>query len=201
MLDGDGPLVLSCYESISYLNPAARQGNYSILTSVASNLYSGDTAMEEHLTDHAKSCVQPGVSYYFQQVSTNMKGPLETFKAARLFSLSKLSEINPSVNGIDSLYSFRFLSPFIPGLKEEFPQYIALTEDIDPSYDPLLFWNRHEANLPNWSKAVKSVLLVQPSSVASERIFSLQRNSFGERQNLSLQDYIEASLTLQYKNH
>ena len=108
-----------------------------------------------------------------------MKGPLETFKAARLFSLSKLSEMNPSVNAIDSLCSFRFLSPFIPGLKKEYPQYIAFTEDIDPSYDHLLFWNRHEANLPKWSKAVKSVLLVQPSSAASERIFSLLRNSFG----------------------
>ena len=68
-----------------------------------------------------------------------MKGPLETFKDAQLFSLSKLSEKNPSVNAIDSLCSFRFLSPFIPGLKEEFPQYIALTEDIDSSYDHLFF--------------------------------------------------------------
>ena len=37
-------------------------------------------------------------------------------------------------------------------------------------------------------------------SAASERIFSLERNSFGERQNSSLQDYIEASLMLQYNN-
>ena len=79
-------------------------------------------------------------------------------------------------------------------------QYIALAKDIDPSYDPLLFWKTHETNLPNWSKAAKSVLLVQPSSAASERIFSLLRNSFGERQNSSLQDYIEASLMLQYNN-
>ena len=131
VLDGDGPLALSCYESISYLNAAARQGNYSILASVASNLSSGVTNMEEYLIDHAKSCIQPGVSYYFQQLSTNMKGPLETIKAAQLFFSSKLSEMNPSVNDIDSLCSFRFLSPFIPGLKEEFPQYIALTEDIN----------------------------------------------------------------------
>ena len=57
VLDGDGPLALSYYESISSLNAAARQGNYSILASVASNLSSGDTDMEEHLIDHAKSCV------------------------------------------------------------------------------------------------------------------------------------------------
>jgi hypothetical protein len=102
VLEGDGPLALSCYETISSLNAAARQANYSNLAAVASNLSSGDTDMEEHLIDHAKSCVQPGVSYYFQQLSTNMKSPLEAFKAARLFSPSKLSEMNPGVNAIDS---------------------------------------------------------------------------------------------------
>ena len=200
VLEGDGPLALSCYETISSLNAAARQGNYANLAAVAANLSSGDTNMKKHLIDHGKSCVQPGISYYFQQLSTNMKGPLEAFKAARLFSPSKLSEMNLSVNAIDSLCSFPFLTPFIPALKEEFPQYIALAEDIDPSYDPLLFWKRHEVNLPNWSNAVKSILLVQPSSAASERVFSLLRNSFGERQNSSLQDYIEASIMLQYNN-
>ena len=73
-------------------------------------------------------------------------------------------------------------------------------EDIDPSYDPLLFWKRHESDLPNWSRAARQVLLVQLSSAASERVFSLLKNSFGDRQNSALQDYIEASLMLQYNN-
>ena len=105
VLEGDGPLALSCYETISSLNAAARQANYNNLAAVASNLSSGDTVMEEHLIDHAKSCVQPGISFNFQQLSTNMKGPLEAFKAARLFSPSKLSEMNPGVNAIDSFIS------------------------------------------------------------------------------------------------
>ena len=201
LLEGDGPLALSFYEAISSLNSAARQANYSNLSAVASTLSAGDTDMEEHLIAHATSCVQPGISYYFQQLATNMKGPLEAFKAARLLSPSKLSEMNPGVMAVESLGSFPFLSSLIPALKDEFPQYIALAEDVDPSYDPLLFRKRHESNLPNWSKAARIVLLVQPSSAASERVFSLLRNSFGERQNSSLQDYIEASLMLQYNNH
>ena len=48
--------------------------------------------------------------------------------------------------------------------------------------------------------AARQVLLVQPSSGASERVFSLLKNSFGDRQNSALQDYIEASLMLQYNN-
>jgi len=62
------------------------------------------------------------------------------------------------------------------------------------------FWKRHESDLPNWSRAARQVLLVQLSSAASERVFSLLKNSFGDRQNSALQDYIEASLMLQYNN-
>ena len=46
--------------------------------------------------------------------------------------------------------------------------------------------------------ACKNVLLIQPSSAAAERAFSILCNSFGERQESSLQDYIECSIMLQY---
>ena len=45
----------------------------------------------------------------------------------------------------------------------------------------------------------KLILLVQPSSAAAERVFSLLQNSFTQRQ-FSLEDYIETSIMLQY-NH
>ena len=47
--------------------------------------------------------------------------------------------MDPSVVAIDSLNSFPFLASAIPGLKAEFPLYAAAAEDIDPSYDPILF--------------------------------------------------------------
>ena len=52
--------------------------------------------------------------------------------------------------------------------------------------------------LPNWAAAAKKAVLVQPSSAASERVFSLLNNSFGTKQNSCLEDYVEASITLQY---
>ena len=200
-LEGDGPLALTCYETISALNVAARQADYRNLAAVASHISSGDAQMERELLQHAKSCVQPGISYYFEQLSTSMKEPLAAFKAARLFSPFKLSEMNPSVAVIDSLASFPFISSAnVSALKAEFPLYAAAAEDIDPSYDPLLFWKRQISDLPNWSRAARQVLLVQPSSAAFERVFSLLKNSFGDRQNSALQDYMEASLMLQYNN-
>ncbi len=40
----------------------------------------------------------------------------------------------------------------------------------------------------------------QPASGAAERVFSLLNSSFGERQEMALEDYIEASIMLQYNN-
>ena len=49
-----------------------------------------------------------------------------------------------------------------------------------------------------WSKAYKSVLLVQPSLAAAERVFSILCNSFTDRQEHALRDYIETLVMLQY---
>ena len=198
-LEGDGPLALTCYEAISALNVAARQAHYPNFEAVICNVAS-DSDMEEKLIQYAKSCVQPGVTYYFNQLATSMKGPLEAFKAARFFSPAKVQQIRPSVSALDALSVFPFLLSQIPALKEEFPFYLAASEDTDPSYDPLQFWKHHEQSLPAWSQAARHITLVQPSSAASERVFSLLRNSFGERQNSSLQDYIKASIMMQYNN-
>ena len=65
-LEGDGPLALSCYEAISALNVATRQADYPSLKAVAHNVAS-DSDMEEELIQYAKSCVRPGVTYYFNQ--------------------------------------------------------------------------------------------------------------------------------------
>ena len=64
--------------------------------------------------------------------------------------------------------------------------------------DVLDWWHTHQRDLPAWAEACKNVLLIQPSSAAAERVFSILSNSFGERQESSLQDYIECSIMLQY---
>ena len=41
--------------------------------------------------------------------------------------------------------------------------------------DPMVWWKRHENDLPHWSKTCKMVLLVQPSSAAAERVFPIEQ--------------------------
>ena len=52
--------------------------------------------------------------------------------------------------------------------------------------------------LPHWSNAVKKVLILQVSSAAAERVFSMLKASFSATQERSLRDYLEASVMLQF---
>ena len=63
-LEGDGPLALTCYETISVLNAAARQAYYPNLRAVTSEISSGNSLIEIDLVQHAKSFVQLGLNYY-----------------------------------------------------------------------------------------------------------------------------------------
>ena len=83
-------------------------------------------------------------------------------------------------------------------LKFEFPQYIAKAADTSPDVDTNLWWMDHSEDLPNWLLTAQMVALVQPSSVAMERVFSILKASFGHLQSNSLHDYVECSLMLQY---
>ena len=78
------------------------------------------------------------------------------------------------------------------------PTYLAATEDITPDIDIMNWWKRHEKEMPAWSEACKLVVLVQPSSAAAERVFSLLQNSFTKRQQSSLEDYVSLSIMMQY---
>ena len=96
-----------------------------------------------------------------------------------------MSELNPSVTDIDHLKAFPFLSNKLEDLKKELPSYLAKVDGLSPNIDKLEWWKVHENELPYWSAACQLVLLVQPSSAAAERVFSLLSNSFGDQQTSS----------------
>ena len=196
-LEGDGPLILSCYERLSALTAAVEQAFYPNTQAIVKQITT-DLNQQRQLLQHAKLCVEPGLTYFANCKVGAFAESLSRFKAARLFSPNKCHEMRPSNTDIDALIVFPFLSGNLDGLKRELPAYTAAAEGIDPDYDVLTFWKDHKATLPSWAAAAAKVLLVQPSSAASERVFSLLKQSFGDQQYNSLQDYIEASLMLQH---
>lgn len=199
-LEGDGFLALDCYETIDQIVLSVSTEHIPNVRSIAEKL-SGQPVMNsqhEVLVNYARNCVKPGLDYFTNQLKTNLSNSLEVFKTCRLFSPQKVRSMEPTALTLDQ--SLKFL-PFLDetsvnSLKEELPCYLARVADISEHVNPLEWWKLNEANLPNWGKAVKQVALIQPSLAVAERVFLLLKSSFGD-----LQDYVEASLMLQFNDH
>jgi len=121
------------------------------------------------------------------------------FKEAQLFSPHKLQVMQPDATAIDNLNIFPFLNSksALDGLKAELPTYLTKSADVDPNFSCVEWWKRNESALPCWLAAAHKIFLMQPSSAASERAFSLLNASFNEQQHHSLQDYVETLIMLQ----
>ena len=199
-LEGDGPLAFICYEAIQEVVKSIKVANIPNVQAVARDISSSFT-VQKTLIAHAKQCIQPGIDYFNHQLGTSLKSPLMAFEASQMIAPTTIRNLNPDASSIDLFKSFPFVTAEkLMKLKAELPAYLAKVEDLDESVDKLEWWKNQETNLPSWCAVVKKVLLVQPSSGAVERVFSLLNSSFGDQQEQSLQDYIEASVMLRY-NH
>ena len=202
-LEGDGPLVLICYGEIKKLRAVIQTGHYPNVNAVAADLAPGNPAGQQQLILHALSCVNDGLEYFKQKFGNDSTSPLNAFRAARYMSPSKMNEMQPSASDIDTLTAIPFLSDptIIAILKKELPVYLAKADSACSTVNVLDWWKQNEHTLPNWSSAARKTILIQLSSAAAERVFSLLNNSLSTKQYNSLEDYIECSLLLQYNKH
>ena len=128
-----------------------------------------------------------------------MSTPLNAFKAARIFDPHYLNKVKPQSVALTTLSVFPFVTEsLLSDLKQEFPIYVAAAEDISSDCETVIFWKEYANKIPKWKEAAAKIMLFQPSSSAAERVFSLLKNSFGDQQLSTLEDYIETSLIIQY---
>lgn len=185
-LEGDGPLALECYEIISATMEGVQVANYPNIEGVAKKVSGGSQQVQQQLVAYARDAVRPGLDYLVSTFTGTLKPAMDKFKLARFFSPHKVIQLQPDDNALDSLQVLPFLdSTTIVKLKEELPAYLA---DISPELSPLAWWKLNYGSLPTWAAVTQQVLLIQPSSAASERVFSLPSNA---QQLSSLQDYVE----------
>ena len=177
--------------------------HYPNLQAIAQMLSGGSQVVLQQWVDYGKAFITPGLQYFLDKFSQELSGSVGAFKAARLCLPQNVVELKPTAEAVDSLQAFPFLNKarVLGCLKAELPTYLAKADGIDPGTDPLVWWKAHSSDLPHWSAAVVDILLVQPSSAAAERAFSLLKASFGPQQDASLNDYIEAAIMLQYNDH
>ena len=198
-LEGDGPLALVAYTFIRSLYAHIASLYFPNVTAVAKQLAGGSSSHEQQLNAYATACIDPAYAYFQAKFDNDLKPAMQVFKAARYFSPTTTGELKPVASDLDILHSLSFLtSGDITNLKTELPLYLAAVEDILPIVDPTKWWERHKEVLPHWANAFRKVVLLQPSSAAAERVFSILTNAFGHLQTSSLEDYVSTSVMLQY---
>ena len=180
-LEGDGPLVLECYEIMSTVVASIQAGFYPNVEVVSRKLCPGNSMAQQQQVAYALQCVEPGLQYFGDAIEGTLSASMELFKAARVFNPKKAMEMHPNAASLDCLAVTPFFDEEIIGnLKSELPLYLAKTADISPNFNTLQWWQMNAEGLPHWSAAVCMLLLVQPSSAAAERVFSLLSNSFNQ---------------------
>ena len=173
---------------------------YPNVQAVSRALFPSNPTHQQTMLEYAISCLQPGIQYFEERYGNDALYPVNVFKLARLFNHTKVHELKPITADIDELSAFPFLTEELDQLKDELPTYVASPAGVDSSMDFLEWWQGNSPDLPHWSSATQLIFLIQPSSAAAERVFSILNQSFDDNQTNSLEDYVEATVMLQY-NH
>ena len=136
-LEGDGVLVLTCYEHILKIRAAIHCGYYPNVQAIPRQDFPGNTSLQQQWCAYSISCVQPGLDYFEEKLGNDSQNPMAVFKAARLFCPSKVNQMKPTAEDIDCLKYFPFLEEHLDAIKAELPTYLAMATDVDRSMESL----------------------------------------------------------------
>ena len=143
----------------------------------------------------AFAAVRPVLEYLKSQSSNEYESTFLAFRIARLCNPRRIRDTH---NDFELVSKLRFVDGKLKAsLHKELPIYLARANAIGDN-DLLGWWKRNEAELPSWALFLRKSLLLQPSSAAVERVFSMLSNCFDDAQERALNDYIESSLMLRF---
>ena len=108
-LDGDGALVLECYERVQAVFASIHVSHYPNVDAIIQTLTGLFASDAQQWKLYAQTCVKPGLEYFVLKFTNDLRKQLEIFKAARLFVPHKVVQLSPDAATIDSLRLFPFL--------------------------------------------------------------------------------------------
>lgn len=214
-LEGDSGLALSCYQRMQAVCNACQvniaQMHFANLHAVALEV----SAQTPDVTaawaeNYGRQSVRDAVHWFLEKFNVQFYTTMRAFKAARMMCPATVHSLGVTPAAVQQLRAFPFLDDdeIVSNLADELPLYLATADGTSFVEDDLRklsdlkvkWWRDHAGALPHWSQAVKKVLLVQPSSAAAERVFSVLNSTFGDQQEHALRDYLECAVMLQYNN-
>ena len=167
-----------CYGRLKAVTKACQAPHFPNTHAAAVAIANEDTTqVNMALEQRAKACVQPAIQWFFQKFNVELFDTVLAFKAARVMCPVTVQWLRPTLATVEALRIFPFLNSgaAINVLIRKLPQYVSAQNVVI-----------HAERLPCWSSAVKKMLLVQPSSAASERTFSVLSASFSDQQESAL---------------
>ena len=100
-LEGDGALVLRSYEEIRKVRAVLQAAHYPNMSAIARHLAPGNLPVQQQWMSYGMNCVKDGIEYFNNKFGDDSASPLNAFKAARLFSPSKVNDIQPSAADVE----------------------------------------------------------------------------------------------------
>ena len=85
-LEGDGPLIFSCYERLSAVSNAIGVANFPSTSAIAREIANGDVVVQNQLITQAKACVQPGLLFFQEKFSVQFHTIVRAFKVCLLLT-------------------------------------------------------------------------------------------------------------------
>ena len=109
-LEGDGPLVFTCYERLSALAHAIAIDSYANTEAKARQHAGRNMALYNQLVAQAKACINPGFRFYQQKFSVQFHDIVRAFKAACLCCPMQEQALRPTAVSVQELKQFRFIT-------------------------------------------------------------------------------------------
>ncbi|KAK3729296.1 hypothetical protein QZH41_002214 [Actinostola sp. cb2023] len=127
-LEGDGPLVFSCYERLATVSHSVALANYPNVEGVARRQANGNVPVFNQLVARAKACINPGLQFYQRKFSQEFYDIVRAFRSARLCCPVQVQQLHPTVASVEELRKFSFLDDdgIIQGLTAELPRGAAV---------------------------------------------------------------------------
>ena len=200
-LEGDGPLIFECHSHLQAVATAVDQKDFCSLKAVAREIAAtDDNQTAQQLVQQTLAGLQPAILCFLRKFNQGLQNQVTAFRRARFFDPVEVQSLALTQEKVRSLECF----PFFNGgelelLVAELLHYLAAVADVtlNNADDKLRWWSRQNT-LPHWKNAVKKLVLVQPSSAAAERAFSIMASCFTDEQQSALEETVEASVMLRY---
>ena len=99
-LEGDGPLIFSCYERLASVSHSVAVDAYPNLEGVASRQANGNLVLCNQLVTRTKQCITPGLRFFQRKFSQEFHDLVRAFKSARLCCPVQVQNLHPNAASV-----------------------------------------------------------------------------------------------------